>query len=87
MKAKDGFVLRKVADNYIIVATGRAALDFSKVINLNETGAFLWNLLESETTAEKMIDALLDEFNVAEETARKDVEIFIGKVKQQGMLE
>jgi hypothetical protein len=48
MKAKNGFVLRKVADNYIIVAAGRTSLDFSKVINLNETGAFLWNLLEKE---------------------------------------
>jgi hypothetical protein len=87
MKAKNGFVLRKVADNYIIVAAGRTSLDFSKVINLNETGAFLWNLLEKGTTEDKMVEALINDFNVSQEMAQKDVESFIVKVKQQGMLE
>ncbi|NLB36127.1 MAG: PqqD family protein [Clostridiales bacterium] len=87
MKAKEGFVLRKVADNYIIVAAGRASLDFSKVINLNETGAFLWKLLEEGTTLEKMSEALLNEYNVSPKAAQRDIEIFVEKVRQQGMLE
>ena len=42
MKIKEGFILREVAGNYIVVAVGSAVKQFNGVITLNETGAFLW---------------------------------------------
>ncbi|HZJ78703.1 MAG TPA: PqqD family protein [Clostridia bacterium] len=87
MKAKKDFILRKVAGSYIIVATGRAAIDFTKVINLNETGAFLWSMLEKGVTKDEMVKNLLQEYNVSEEKATEDINVFIEKVKQEDMLE
>ena len=48
MKIKQGFILREVAGSYLVVAVGEAVKRFNGVINLNETGAFLWRLLEKE---------------------------------------
>ena len=45
MKIKDNFILRKVADSYVVVPVGKLTLDFNGIINLNETGAFLFELL------------------------------------------
>ena len=46
MKIKDGFILRKVADSYIAVATGEESVNFNAMVTTNETGAFLWEKLK-----------------------------------------
>ena len=42
MKLKEGFVLRKVADTYVVVAVGAEAKKHNVMITLNETGEFIW---------------------------------------------
>ena len=42
MKVKTDFELRQVAGENIIVATGKAAKNFSRLISLNESAAYLW---------------------------------------------
>ena len=63
MKIKQGFMLREVAGNFVVVAVGEASKNFNGVINLNESGAFLWKQLMSETTNDKLLDALLNEYS------------------------
>lgn len=86
MKIRDGFILREVADNYIVVAVGEAVKSFNGVINLNETGAFLWKQLENGTDKETLIDALLAEYEVDREVAEKDVDAFIAKLTEAELL-
>lgn len=86
MKIRDGFILREVADNYIVVAVGEAVKSFNGVINLNETGAFLWKQLENGTDKEALIDALLAEYEVDREVAEKDVDAFIAKLTEAELL-
>ena len=76
MKIKKGFILREVAGNNIVVAVGDAVKSFNGVINVNETGAFLWKLLENDTTEEKLVTALLEEYDVDEELAKKELKTF-----------
>ncbi len=87
MKIKQGFMLREVAGNFVVVAVGEASKNFNGVINLNESGAFLWKQLMSETTNEKLLDALLNEYDVSEEIAKKDIEMFVDKLKEADILE
>ena len=47
MKIKEDFVLRKVADSYVVVPVNKMTLDFNGIINLNETGAFLFEKLQN----------------------------------------
>ncbi len=86
MKIKEGFILRKVSDAYVVVATGEAAKGFNGMITLNSSGAFLWEKLATDCdTKEKLVSALLDEYEVTEEQASKDVDIFVGKIEAAGI--
>ena len=82
MKIKDGFVLREVAGSFIVVAVGEAVKTFNGLINLNETGAFLWRILEKGAEKEDLIAQLLAEYEVDEKTAASDVDNFINKLSE-----
>lgn len=86
MKIKDGFILREVAGNFIVVAVGSAVKDFNGIINLNETGAFLWRMLEKGCDEQSLKKALLDEYDVEDAVAEADVKAFIAKLTEAGLL-
>ena len=86
MKIKDGFILKEVVGNYIVVAVGKRVKEFKGVISLSETGAFLWKMLEKECDENKLVDALLSEYEVEKEQAKADVNEFIAKIKEAGLL-
>ena len=83
MKIKDGFILREVAGSYLV---GAAVKQFNGMINLNDTGAFLWKLLENGADEDGMVKALLAEYEVEEEVARADVKAFVQKLTEAGLL-
>lgn len=87
MKIKEGFILREVAGSYLVVAVGKAVKEFGGVVNLNETGAFLWKLLEKSSTESEMVDALLSEYDVDRDTAEKDVKAFTDKLMEAKLVE
>ncbi len=86
MKVKDGFVLRNICEEYIVVAVGRQTLDFKGLIKLNETGAFLWEQLKEEHTAEELLAALKAEYDVDAATAQADIEAFIASLQEAELL-
>lgn len=87
MKIKEGFILREVAGNYIVVAVGEAVKNFNGVINLNESGAFLWKILSEGVENEgQLVDALLGEYDVEKEIAERDVNAFIARLKEAGLI-
>jgi len=87
MKVKKDFMLREVAGYYVVVPVGEGALNFNGVINLNESGAFLWKTMENDVTKEDMVAALLGEYDVPEERAKADVDAFVEKMKQGNLIE
>lgn len=87
MKVKEDFLLREVAGCYVVVPVGKATVDFNGMMNLNETGAFLWEKLENDTTKEELLKAMLDEYEVTEDIAKKDIDNFITKLKDGNLLE
>ena len=88
MKIKKGFVLEKVGDSYLSCATGKLAKEFSGFVRLNETGAFLWNILASgDVTKEQIVEKMTAEYDVSGEIAIRDVESFILNLQKNGILE
>lgn len=87
MKIKKDFILRKVADSYVVVPVGKMTLDFNGIINLNETGAFLFGELQKGADREELIQKLLAEYDVTPEKAANDIDIFIQKAKDADVLE
>ena len=84
---KDGFVLRQVADTWVVMPLGQMSLDFNGMLTLNETGALLWQALEKGGDAEALTNALTAEYDVSAEDARKDVEAFLAKLRDAGCLQ
>ncbi len=87
MKIKKDFILRKVADSYVVVPVGKLTLDFNGIINLNETGAFLFEILQKGAEREELIERMLEEYEVTPEKAAADIDIFLEKVKNADVLE
>jgi hypothetical protein len=85
MKLKDGFILRRVAGKTVVLPCDEA-LDLNMMITLNDTGAFLWEKLQEETTQEALVAALLGEYDVDEETAKASVAAFVEKLNANGFL-
>lgn len=87
MKIEKEFVLREIAGDYVIIPTGKTVLEFNGLATINEVGVFLWNLLQNEITEEELVQNLLKEYEVDEETARADVSEFIDVLVANKVLE
>ena len=85
MKLKEGFLLRTVAGQTVVLPTGDE-LDLNMMITLNDTGAFLWEHLNEETSEDALVQALLGEYDVDEATARAAVTNFVKKLNDNGVL-
>lgn len=87
MKIKEGYLLRQVAGSNIVVPVGEGSMDFSGVITLNDTGAFLWQQLEKDMTKEQLLEKLTAEYDVEESTAKQDIDDFAKKLREAGLIE
>ena len=76
MKTKKGFHLRNVCGENVIVAEGIENIDFSKIISMNESAAYLWQKIDGQSsfTADDLAQYLLDEYEVDETTAKADAQ-------------
>ena len=68
MKIKQGFILHRIGDDYIIMQDGSSNVDFSKVISLNQTSAMLWQEIENkEFDTDSVTEALTSLFRAVGE--------------------
>ena len=86
MKRNTNFILREIAGENILVATGEAAQIFNGMITLNEVASFIWNSIDECETVDKLIASILGEFDIDKETAKRDVENFTTQLIRMGMV-
>ena len=73
MKTKNGFQLRDVCGEKVIVAEGIENIDFSKIISMNESAAYLWQQVVGKSfTTDDLAHLLCTEYAVDEATAKAD---------------
>ena len=88
MKIKEGFVLKEIAGSFVVVPVGGDLVDLSAMVTVNETGAFLWSLLENDVDADYMCEQVLKEYEGAPaDEVKKDIEEFVGVLKERNILE
>ena len=87
MKIKQGYVLRQVADLWVVLPLAEETVNFNGMIKLNDCGALLWQELERGCDVERLVDAVLAEYRVSREQARADVTQFLENLSQVGCLE
>ncbi len=86
MKIKNGFMLKKVGGQNVVVALGEASRSFNGIIRLNDTGVFLWQKLQQETSEEQLLAALTAEYDIGEEQAKSDIAEFIAALRKAALL-
>lgn len=87
MRLKDGFITYNTGDENLLVATGEAGKSFNGIVRNNETAAFIAELLKNEITEDEIVNKILEEYDVDEKTARKDVKKLLDTFKREGFLE
>ena len=89
MKIKKGYILRTVCGENVIVGEGLDAINFGRMLCLNETAAWLWKqaLKQGDFTADTLAHALCDEYEVSPQQALNDVKETIDKWTELKVLE
>ena len=86
MKINQDIIMRDVAGEKVVVPVGAAA-ELNALITLNGTAAFMWECLQEERTPEEVRQMVLEAYDVDAEIAQRDVEAFLGALRQLKMLE
>ena len=86
MKIRKELIRREIAGDVILVPVGGTVLENNGLFALNELGAFLWDRLESAEDEESLVQAVLSEYEVDEETARADTAAFLQKLREMEIL-
>ena len=89
MKVKNGFNLREVCGENIIVAEGDENIDFSNIISMNESSAYLWQEVQKldNFTIDTLTQLLCEQYEIDEATAKKDVTTLATQWAAAGIIE
>ncbi|MHB8062197.1 MAG: PqqD family protein [Ruminiclostridium sp.] len=86
MQIKNGFMLREIAGQSVVVPLGSRVVEFNGIMTLSESGALLWRKLEENSSVDEMVELLLTEYDIDRNTAQKDVEEFVEGMKSNSIL-
>ena len=87
MKIKQGFVVREIAGQTLVVALGEASEVYNGIIKLNETGRVIWDMLAEGAEKEAIVDKLASIYDADRETLAVDCDRFIASLEENGILE
>lgn len=89
MKVKNGFNLREVCGEHIIVAEGDENIDFSNIISMNESSAYLWEEVQKMDTftVDNLVELICNQYEIDETTARKDAIALAAQWGTAGIIE
>ena len=86
MKVSKNFILREIAGEFMLVPVGTAAAGFNGLITMNEIGQFIFKALREEQTEDALVEKILGEYEIDQETARRDLEDFLEELRRVGAL-
>lgn len=88
MRIKDGFTLRTICGEHVVVGEGLAMVNFNKLLSLNASAAYLWEQVQGrDFTEEDLVALLTDKYEVSADQARQDVDKMLQTWKEEGVTE
>jgi hypothetical protein len=88
MKTKSGFNLRQICGENVIIAEGEENIDFSNIISMNESSAYLWkNIQDKDFSEDELVKLLTEEYDVDDITAKSDVNSLVKSWLNAGIIE
>ena len=86
MKIIKEFILREIAGECILVPTGETTQEFNGLITLSDTARFIWENIERADSFEELVKMMLEEYEIDEETAKRDAYNFIDQLLASGFV-
>ncbi len=87
MKTKIGFNLRQICGENVIIAEGEENIDFSNIISMNESSAYLWKKIQDkEFSEDDLVKLLIEEYEVDEVTAKSDISSLVKSWLNAGIM-
>ncbi len=86
MKLKDGFVLKSIIDEWIVMPTGSNVKKFSSAIVLNDVSAFMWKQLAKSVSYDELLQSVLDEYDIDKESAAGDLDNVLEQLRNMDIL-
>ncbi|MBO4557695.1 MAG: PqqD family protein [Bacteroidales bacterium] len=88
MRIKEGFTIRPLCGEHIVVGEGLSQVNFNKMLSLNDSAAYLWEQASGKDfTCEDLVALLLDRYEVSAEQAMEDVKKMVAIWQEHGVLE
>lgn len=87
MKIKDNFMLKEIAGSWLVVPMGERVSDFNGMVSLSDSGALLWGQLLAGKLFDELVEEILDNYEIDEDTARRDVMRFLDDLAREGIIE
>ena len=82
MKIKEGFTIREMIGDYIIIPLGENALEYAGIITTNEVGKDIWTYLQDEHSEEELFAYMMSIYEVEEEVLRTDIKNMVAKLEE-----
>ncbi|MDX9691767.1 MAG: PqqD family protein [Acholeplasmataceae bacterium] len=86
MKIKEGYILKEVAKQYIVVPVGDEAINFNGILTLNKSAKYLFEALLDDKTVAELVLLLTHKYEINEDKARQDVLEFIHILESKNIL-
>ena len=87
MQVSKYYLLCTIAGETILIPSGAAAQKFNGLVTVNAIGAFIWDVLQTPTDLEELVDRITNEYEVDADTARRDAEEYLSELRRVGALE
>ena len=85
MRIKEGYILQEIAGTYMVIPTGKED-GLKRLITLNETGAFMWRLLETGMSRDEIVDKTEEEYDAPREVIARDVNLLLDRMREAELL-
>ena len=79
-KKKNKFVVREMGNELILVPLAGNVAKMNEMFTMNETGKFIWENIQENTTTDDIVNLLTQNFDIDETTARRDTENFVERI-------
>jgi len=86
MKLDEGFLIRNIAGEDVLVPIGSRVIDFKGLITISPVGGFIYRLIMEGKAEDEIIDAILEEYDIDRQTVENDVTEFLTSLREQGIL-
>ena len=86
MKIKKELVKRDIAGDTVLVPVGKTVYDSNGLFVLNDVGTFLWDMLPEAEGLDDLTEAVLREYEVGADEARRDIDAFLNKLQEMAII-